>query len=136
MTEELLEKLEILKSHNKSGVMFIVIKSFLDSVICIPKGVNAHPYIDEILISLADSSKILEVAEKFGEFRECTNLDLTDHTLRYRIKPSIIIYEWQWELLYDGQLSISAFMTEEEAILNYGKNHDRIKREETKRIKS
>lgn len=81
MTKELLEKLEILSSHNKPGVMMTVIKQFFSQNLCIPKGANPHPYAD-VLHEWAENC--MEDLQAYNDMKPNFTLSMLDE---YHIKP-------------------------------------------------
>ena len=72
-----------------------LVKEFLETNICIPKGENRHPYADELhewveganmeCLDVYREDKIIwNIVPQFGE------------SYQYRIKPSEPVYEWQY----------------------------------------
>jgi len=108
------------------------INEFFESNVCIPKGANRHPYAD-VLHAYAEGTEI--------EYKSGHNwYSVTDfphqQNLKYRIKPSEPVYEWQWIDITDNHkaymISAGEFKTDAEvaALVTY-KNERKI--EETKR---
>jgi hypothetical protein len=80
-----------------------LLKEFFKSNVCIPKGVNRHPYAD-VLHAFAEGQEI----ESKGNGYYGTWMDVKAFTMKeYRIKPSEPIYEWQYLQIRDGKAYVT-----------------------------
>ena len=116
----------------RDGISEICDEFFSQNVV-IPKGSNRHPYAD-VLHEWVEGNVSLQVAEKYGEFYECINIDLHDWTLRYRIKQEPV-YEWQYKTTFGG-ISVATEHVTDEEFNNSVMQHDYWSKDEsTKRLR-
>lgn len=66
-----------------------IMNEFFESNICIPKGINRHPYAD--VYHEAVEGKEWQWSEDGKTWR-----DVVPPKFMYRIKPLEPVYEWQW----------------------------------------
>jgi len=91
-----------------------ILDGFFNSNVCIPKGVNRHPYADVLHEWAEDTYKRVEY-DNNGTFM-WFGYPLPIDSSELRIKPSEPVYEWQWEYKDDNtrEWIYSKYMTNEE----------------------
>jgi hypothetical protein len=131
MTKKLLDTLETLSSHNKSGIMLTVVKNFLEEHICVAKGEHRHPYAD-ILHAWIEGEDI-EVSNDGKKWSLKANIS-ESYKFDYRIYNPEPVYEYQWKFWKKGrdEYEITPFKTEAE-VKRYlsGTKYDRLEKDES-----
>lgn len=111
---------------------------FFESNVVIPKGENRHPDADLFHRAIEDLNLRLESDRWAMTWKEDECIFYKSGVIdkkaliRYRIKPSEPVYEWQWEFTYNGLICRTGFYTYEQ-IKAYMYNIKVTKIEETKR---
>jgi len=94
--EELIENITRMVNYGRDPELAIsLINEFINSNVCIPKGENRHPFAD-VIHEWVENTK-LRLENKVSSDDSFSNCYPFGTSVKYRIKPSEPVYEWQWK---------------------------------------